>query len=84
MADRLYIRYGWPNNTYYATALIMWIEWKRTVRGKATSATPHQKDWHRNERARGAFTLIAGEDFPATIEGFRDWYASSGIQHSFR
>ena len=76
MADRLYLRYlsGAP------AAEIIWIEWKRTVRGKATKATPHQLDWHRDERARGALTLIAGIDFEATIEGFQAWYRDSGLQ----
>lgn len=80
MADRLYIRYGFPNDTYWGTALVMWIEWKRTRRGVATKATDYQKDWHTAERARGALTLIAGEDFPATIEGFAAWYKASGLQ----
>lgn len=58
---------------------VMWIEWKRTRRGVATKPTAHQLAWHRAERSRGAFTLIAGIDFPATIEGFRAWYAASGL-----
>jgi hypothetical protein len=95
MADRLYVRYcnsGNPNVKPWGTsramydplAEVLWIEWKRTIRGRATKATAHQKDWHLSERARGALTLIAGEDFPATIEGFRDWYAKSGLQSSVR
>jgi hypothetical protein len=88
MADRLYIRYklAWYAATPtgeiepLAWAEVMWIEWKRTVRGKATKATPHQKQWHAAERARGALTLIAGEDFPATIEGFCSWYEASGLK----
>jgi len=31
------------------------------------------------ERKRGALTLIAGQDFPATIEGFKAWYIGSGL-----
>jgi hypothetical protein len=31
-------------------------------------------------RARGALTLIAGEDFPASVDGFRCWYAASGLR----
>ena len=92
MADRLYIRYGFtqpgfPNmgirnaNIYHRSQVeLMFIEWKRTVRGRATKPTQHQLDWHRDERARGALTLIAGEDFPATIEGFQVWYRDSGLQ----
>ena len=89
MADRLYIRYlhGAHLRCPTATAVlkapaaeVLGIEWKRTVRGKPTKATPHQKIWHATERARGALTLIAGEDFPATIEGFQAWYKASGLQ----
>jgi hypothetical protein len=59
---------------------IIWIELKRlNRRGTATKPSQKQTDWHRAERARGALTLIAGIDFPATIEGFREWYAASGL-----
>jgi len=89
MADRLYIRYlhgahlrcpGGIAVLKAPAAEVMWIEWKRTVRGKPTKATAHQQTWHQAERSRGALTLIAGIDFPATIEGFREWYRSSGLQ----
>lgn len=80
MADRLYIRYEAWRPSVLSLHEVMWIEWKRTVRGKPTKATAHQQAWHQAERARGALTLIAGEDFPATIEGFREWYRSSGLQ----
>ena len=39
----------------------------------------HQVAWHQRERARGALTLLAGVDFPATIEGFAEWYRASGL-----
>lgn len=68
-------------------AEVLWIEWKRlrpSKNGKtwarATKAAIHQKAWHVLERKRGALTLIAGEDFPASIEGFQDWYRKSGLQ----
>lgn len=89
MADRLYIRYEAGERLQPISILasrvftlheVMWIEWKRTVRGKPTKATAHQQTWHQAERSRGALTLIAGIDFPATIEGFREWYRSSGLQ----
>jgi hypothetical protein len=92
MADRLYIRYcpmpsEWHSDKqpYWrpkaqCEALVLWIEWKRVDgRGRTTKATDHQNAWHAAERARGALTLIAGVDFPATIEGFRDWYTRSGL-----
>lgn len=91
MADGLYIRYSvgrWPEtpaDDICATshAQIMWIEWKRrTETGADTKAAEHQKAWHRDERAKGALTLIAGEDFPATIEGFCDWYQRSGLMRT--
>lgn len=86
MADRLYIRYGVPDHSHdlycrdgCVCAQVMWIEWKRPRGKSATKAAQHQKDWHAAERARGALTLIAGEDFPATIEGFAEWYRNSGL-----
>lgn len=87
MADRLYIRYQerflQPDSNggqlahanAIAAAAVMWIEWKRPG-GKATTT---QKMWHTAERARGALTLIAGEDFTPTFEGFREWYLASGL-----
>jgi hypothetical protein len=92
MADCLYIRYEWTKplaegDLGARLSEVMWIEWKRLLPskhgktwGRATRAAIHQKGWHVLERKRGALTLIAGEDFPATIEGFRDWYAKSGLQ----
>lgn len=87
MADHLYIRYVYMSDSsalLRSRAETMWIEWKRVrPRGNfngATKAQQHQKTWHQQERARGALTLIAGEDFPATIEGFISWYETSGLQ----
>ena len=54
---------------------IIWIEFKSAI-GKAA---PHQRAWHIAERARGALTLIAGEDFEASIGGFKEWYRASGL-----
>jgi hypothetical protein len=86
MADDLYIRCLYrPTDRYIGRALcqVMWIEWKkvdpRSNSAKATKAAQHQKDWHLLERKRGALTLIAGEDFPATFEGFLAWYRTSGL-----
>jgi hypothetical protein len=86
MADRLYIRYeaygqlfpGTVNaHRAYARAYVdlMWIEWK----SKNGTLKPHQQAWHDAERSRGALTLIAGIDFPKTIEGFQAYYRSSGL-----
>ncbi len=78
-------------------ALVMFIEWKRLVpqptrvieKGRpkqrwprSTQAAVHQKAWHAIERKRGALTLIAGEDFIASIDGFRDWYRESGLMRN--
>jgi hypothetical protein len=87
MADDLFIRYialpDWvhePSLDFVALGQIMWIEWKKlTSRGRSTKAAQHQQDWHTLERKRGALTLIAGENFPASIEGFRDFYKKSGL-----
>lgn len=92
MADHLYIRYlqhGYPPDLAHGLhqlAEVMWIEWKRLDRFSKrehywlpTKAGEHQRNWHKAESARGAFTLIAGEDFPATIEGFLEWYGKSGL-----
>lgn len=93
MADRLYIRYSdfhlppvvdsanricSPSRSD-ARSDVLWIEWKRQRGKQATKAARHQKAWHAAEQARGGLTLIAGEDFPATIEGFADWYSASGL-----
>jgi hypothetical protein len=88
MADHLYIRYydedsqmGCRVHTVpCCCAELMWIEWKRVNKsGRATKAAAHQNDWHTLERKRGALTLIAGEDFPASIEGFKAFYLASGL-----
>lgn len=97
MADTLAIRYlvGPRGDPAYQKqqAEVMWIEWKRQRGGpdsrkglftKAEKAKIHQRGWHARERSRGALTLIAGEDFPATIEGFRSWYMSSGLNRRMR
>ena len=99
MADRLYIRYskyandqrfhkqafGMTESEIRCEVDLMWIEFKRVqANGNTTKATPHQKAWHEAERARGALTLIAGQDFPATIEGFAQWYAGSGLMRKAR
>lgn len=88
MADRLYIRYApfdrperveyhpGANPFGFVRSEVMWIEWKR----KGGKAEQHQKDWHTLERKRGALTLIAGVDFPAVIESFKEWYRASGLQ----
>lgn len=87
MADMLYIRYAYSTfQSHCADAeqnavarcrhsQVLWIEFK-APHGKPTSK---QLEWHRNERARGALTWIAGVDFPSSIEGFKDWYRKSGL-----
>lgn len=86
MADMLYIRYYKDALMAVArfkalvplpmaSAQILWIEFK-APRGKPKS---HQLEWHRNERARGALTWIAGMDFPASIDGFKEHYRKSGL-----
>lgn len=86
MADGLFIRYlGFTSSGGFlacstpstqSCADLAWIEWKRED-GKPAD---HQSRWHEQERALGALTLIAGVDFPATVEGFMGWYKASGLQ----
>lgn len=85
MADHLYIRYTpfyrqSPDGHYLSASHTLWIEFK-SAKGKPAK---HQTDWHMKERARGALTLIAGVDFPASVEGFVAWYAQSGLQRRAR
>ena len=70
MPDLLAIRYIQDS----FAAEVLWIEVKRTFRQKATKAAGHQHEWHTRDRRRGAFTVIAGEDFEASIDGFKLWY----------
>lgn len=82
MADRLYIRYspihnpGWRDLRCEVQADVMWIEWKSL----SGHTSPEQQLWILAERKRGALVLCAGINFPASIEGFRQWYAKSGLQ----
>ena len=81
--DGLYVRYGGffhdgsdaADFMSECAAEVMWIEWK-SAKGRPSTA---QKIWHAAERKRGALALIAGEDFPATIDGFKEWYKNSGL-----
>lgn len=89
MADTLAIRYDFdpPNESWNGPrssklviscrkcAEVLWIEWKAA----SGRLAPHQRAWHTAERARGALTLIAGEDFEASIDGFILWYRGSGL-----
>jgi hypothetical protein len=81
MPDRLYIRY-WKNcpgpggKGPAECADLMWIEWK-ALGGRVSQA---QHDWQAAEVARGALVLCAGRTFPASIDGFKAWYAASGLQ----
>ena len=76
MADHLYFRYAGGHSTYAKSeALVLWVEFK-SGQGKPKK---HQIEWHTKERARGALTLIAGQDFPASVEGFVAWYRASGL-----
>ena len=77
MADDLFIRYR-PLDDDLFNAQVMWIEWKK----KGGKAADHQTAWHTLERKRGAWTLIAGKDFPASIDGFKSWYVQSGLMRN--
>jgi hypothetical protein len=80
MADHYYVRYSAPWDAEWPAARAdsqsLWVEYK-SASGKPSKT---QIAWHGKERARGALTLIAGVDFPASVEGFRSWYAASGLR----
>ncbi len=86
MADALYIRYRpyqvtletTPRAVALSGAQAMWIEWKG-LRGRVAD---HQRTWHQAERAGGALTMIAGIDFPASIDGFWAFYRKSGLMQA--
>jgi hypothetical protein len=85
MADYVYIRYGnFRSEPHYfqqhVLSEVLWIEWK-APKGRVAA---HQRKWHAAERAWGALTLIAGVDFPASIEGFMAWYRASSLARSVR
>ena len=79
---------GWWKKGLECQAQVMFIEWKRIDPRagrdgvRSTKASQKQQDWHTLERKRGALTLIAGEDFSASIEGFREWYRASGLMRN--
>lgn len=79
MADVLFLRPMLPTEERAGMprpwAQVLWCEFK-TGREKARK---NQISWHIAERARGFLTWIANEDFPATVEGFREHYAKSGL-----
>lgn len=89
MPDVLGIRYSAAQLRDFMTDLpwksrgsaeVLWIEMKRIdKRGRTTKARADQKLWHEAERARGALVWVAGEDFPATIDGFIAHYKASGL-----
>ena len=60
---------------YHCLSQVMWIEWK-SLEG---SPSARQIFWIENERSRGALVLLAGHDFPATYDGFLEWYRASGL-----
>jgi hypothetical protein len=74
MADTLALRYRKQS----VLCEVLWLEWKAGG-GKVKK---HQLEWHAMERARGAVTVTAGIDFPASVAGFRDWYLASGLVRS--
>lgn len=95
IADRLYLRYekSAPEIKQCfemggcGCAEVLWIEYKRKPGGngkralltKAEKARIRQRAWIELERSRGALVWLAGEDFPATIEGLMEHYRASGL-----
>lgn len=83
MADHLFMR---PFESHLVPRIahpicsVLWVEFKVG----AKKADKHQVEWHAKERAKGFMTWIANEDFPATLDGFREKYASSGLMRRKR
>ena len=77
MADCLYIRYnsGVTPQAKPQDAQVLWVEWKSS----GGSATQQQRLWIAAEKARGALVLLAGADFPCSVEGFLEYYRASGL-----
>ena len=76
MADTLALRYG----KQPAACEALWLEWK----APGGRVRKHQVAWHMRERARGALTLVAGVDCPASVKGFLSWYRTGGLARVFR
>ncbi len=75
--DGMYIRYytgGLPQAKRQDVQLC-WIEWK-SPQGMPSNA---QRAWIAQETARGALVLLAGADFPATVDGFLEYYRKSDL-----
>lgn len=58
-----------------SVAEVLFVEWKRPG-GKSSQ---RQVDWHALERKRGALVWLAGETFPASVDGFLAHYRASGL-----
>ncbi len=66
---------NWTRFFDQSRAQVIWIEWK----SRDGVIGQKQAEWHQLERARGALVVVAKQDFPATVEGFQDWYRKSGL-----
>lgn len=78
MADYLFLRADYQKP--FGVGQALWVEFKAR-RGEVAK---HQTDWHAKERARGFMTWIASVDFPASVKGFRERYAASGLMRRQR
>lgn len=77
MCDHLYLR---PRAAEPYCCDVLWCEFKSANK----KAKKHQRAWHAVERARGFSVWVANETFPATVEGFREHYARSGLMRRVR
>lgn len=60
---------------HLSLAHVLKIEWK----AKGGVLSTEQCKWHMEHRALGFVTVVAGADFPKSIEGFQYWYRKSGL-----
>ncbi len=70
--DLLALRYGLPPD--WRTE-VLWLE----IKSATGRLSPEQRLWIIGERRRGALVWICGETFPATVEGFKEFYGASGL-----
>lgn len=65
-----------PTIAIHALCELLFVEWKSEDGENAR----HQIEWQDNMRRKGFLVIAAKRDFPATVEGFCNWYENSGLK----
>jgi hypothetical protein len=55
---------------------VLLVEWK----SEAGENAGHQIDWQESMKRKGFLVVAAKRDFPATVDGFCEWYQRSGLK----